>query len=88
MCIWIFNGARFNFTGLQLLDLGNFLDCRVWSLCNELLFGFSTDVSQTLQTCCGHIEKVHVGVFVSTAKQRRDICITFLVSLLALAALA
>ena len=41
-----------------LVILGNFLHCRVWSLCNQLLLQFSADHFETLQTCCAHIEDV------------------------------
>ena len=41
--------------------LGNFLHCRVWSLCNQLLLHFSIDHFETMHTC-GYIEDVHVDV--------------------------
>ena len=63
--MWVFGGARINFdriTGLStLVILGNFLHCRVWSLCNQLLLQFSTDHFETMHICCGYIEDVHVN---------------------------
>ena len=44
-----------------LVILGNFLHCRVWSLCNQLLLQFSMDHFETIHTCCGYIEDVHVN---------------------------
>ena len=41
--------------------LGNFLHCRVWSLCNQLFLQFSMDHFETMHTCCGYIEDVHVN---------------------------
>ena len=32
----------------------------VWSLCNQLLPQFSVGLFETLHTCCGHIEDVHM----------------------------
>ena len=46
---------------IELSHLGNFLRCRVWSLCNQLLLQFSMDHFETLLSCCGHIEDVHVA---------------------------
>ena len=45
----------------NLVILGNFLHCRVWSLCNQLLLQFSMDHFETMHTCCGYIEDVHVN---------------------------
>ena len=42
-----------------LVILCNF--CIVWSLCNQLVLQFSLDCIETANTCCGHIEDVHVG---------------------------
>ena len=66
MCMWVFGGARINFdriTAIQTLIviLGNFLHCRVWSLCNQLLLQFSMDHFETMHTYCGYIEDVHVN---------------------------
>ena len=64
MSMWIFNGPRINFeriTAFELSRLGNFVQCTVWSLCDQIITQFSMDVSQTLQTYCGHITNVHVG---------------------------
>ena len=43
------------------LILGNFLHCRVWSLCNQLLLQFSMDHFETMYTCCGYIEDLHLN---------------------------
>ena len=43
----------------ELSHLGNFLHCRVWNLCNQLLLQFSMDHFETMHTCCGYIEDVH-----------------------------
>ena len=59
MCMWVFGGAR-NYSLLNLVILGNFLHCRVWSLCNQLLLQFSMDHFETVHTCCGYIENVHM----------------------------
>ena len=72
MCIWLFDGARINFdrntpfelSHLRHFDellviLGNFLHCRIWSLCNQLFLQFSMDHFETMHTCCGYIEDVH-----------------------------
>ena len=32
-----------------------------YSLCNQVLPQFSVNLFDTLHTCCGHIEDVHVG---------------------------
>ena len=65
MCMWVFGGARINFDRITvfrtLVILGNFLHCRVWSLCNQLLLQFSMDHFETMHTCCGYIEDVHVN---------------------------
>ena len=45
----------------NLVILGNFLHYRAWSLCNQLLLQFSMDHFETMQTCCGYIEDVHVN---------------------------
>ena len=37
-----------------------FMHCRVWSLCTQLLLQFSMDHFETMHTCCGYIEDVHV----------------------------
>ena len=42
----------------ELNHFRHFLQCRVWSLCNQLLLQFSIDVSQTWQTYCAYIEYV------------------------------
>ena len=64
MCMWVFGGAIINFdriTAFQTLGiLGNVLHCMVWSLCNQLLLQFSVDHFETIHTCCGYIEDVHV----------------------------
>ena len=60
MCMWVFGGARINFYSLSNF-LGNLLHCRVWSLCNQLLLQFSRDHFETMHTCCGYIEDVHVN---------------------------
>ena len=44
-----------------LVISGNFLHCRVWTLCNQLLLQFSMDHFETMHTCCGYIEDVHVN---------------------------
>ena len=44
-----------------LVIFGNLLHCRI-GLYNQLLLQFSTDVSQTWQTYCGHIENVYVDL--------------------------
>ena len=44
----------------ELSHLGNFLHCRVWSLCNQHPLQFSMDHFETMHTCCGYIEDVHV----------------------------
>ena len=45
MCMWVFGGSRINFDRITafrtLVILGNFLHCRVWSMCNQLLLQFS-----------------------------------------------
>ena len=46
---------------LNLAILGNFLHCRVWSLCNQLVLQFSMDHFETLHSCCVYIEDVHVN---------------------------
>ena len=46
---------------LNLVILAAVLHCMVSSLCNQLLLQVSMNVSQTLQTYCGHIEAVYVG---------------------------
>ena len=64
MCMWVFNRAKVGFDNYGLLNLvifGNFLHCRVWSLCNQHLLQFSMDVSQTWQKHCERIEDVHMG---------------------------
>ena len=67
MCMWVFGGARINFDRItmyslsNLVILGNFFHCRVWSLCNQLLLQFSMDHFETMHTCCGYIEDVHVN---------------------------
>ena len=64
MCMWVFGGARINFDRINLSNLvilGNFLHCRVWSLCNQLLLQFSMDHFEIIHTCCGYIEDVHVN---------------------------
>ena len=64
MCMWVFGGARINFDRIidsNLVIFGNFLHCRVWSLCNQLLLQFSMDHFETMHTCCGYIEDVHVN---------------------------
>ena len=66
MCMWVLMELGFILTELQpfkltVVILGNFLHCRMWSLCNQLLLQFSMDQFETLHTCCGHIEDVHVG---------------------------
>ena len=53
MCVWVFDGF--------LVILGNFLLCRVWSLCNQLPLQFSMDHFENLHTCCGHIKDMHVA---------------------------
>ena len=45
----------------NLVISGNFLHCGVWSLCNQLLLQFSMDHFETMHTCCGYIEDVHVN---------------------------
>ena len=45
----------------SVVILGNFLHCRVWSLYNQLLLQFSMDHFETMHTCCGYIEDVHVN---------------------------
>ena len=61
MCMWVFDGAKINFDSLSnLVILGNFLHCRVWSLYNQLLFQFSMDHFESMLSCCGYIEDVHV----------------------------
>ena len=45
----------------NLVILGNFLHCTVLSLCNQLLLQFSMDHFETMHTCCGYIEDVHVN---------------------------
>ena len=62
MCMWGFGGARINFDRITAFrTLGNFLLCRVWSLCNQLLLQFSMDHFETMHTYCGYIENVHVN---------------------------
>ena len=65
MCMWVFGGARINFDRINSLSnlviLGNFLHCRVWSLCNQLLLQFSMDHFETMHTYCGYTEDVHVN---------------------------
>ena len=64
MCMWVFGRARINFDNYSLSNLvilGNFLHCGVWSLCNQLLLQFSMDHFETMHTCCGYIEDVHVN---------------------------
>ena len=65
MCMWVFGGAKINFdriTAFQtLVILGNFLHCRVWSLYNQPLLKFSMDHFETMCSCCGYIEDVHVN---------------------------
>ena len=65
MCMWVFGGARIFFLKiyslLNLVILGNFLHCRVWSLCNQLLLQFSMHHFETMHTCCWYIEDVHVN---------------------------
>ena len=39
------------------LILGNW----VWSLCNQLLLQFSMDHFETMYTCCGYIEDLHLN---------------------------
>ena len=41
--------------------LGNFLHCRLWSLCNQLFLQFSMDHLETMHTYCGYIEDVHAN---------------------------
>ena len=59
-----FDSPRINFERITFIRtysfLAAFLHCMVWSLCNQLLIQFSINVSQTLQTYCGHIENVYV----------------------------
>ena len=60
MCMCVLMELELILTGVPLFELGSFwqlLNCGVRSLCNQLL-QFSTDVSQTWQTYCGHIEDV------------------------------
>ena len=52
---------RQNYSLLNLVVLSNFLHCRVWSLCNQLLLQFSVDHFETIPNCCGYIEDVHVN---------------------------
>ena len=57
MCMLVFGGARINFdriTASNLVILGNFLHCRVWNLCNQLVLQFSMDHFETMHTCCGN----------------------------------
>ena len=37
------------------------MHCRLWSLCNQLLLQFSMDHFETMHTCSGYIEDVHVN---------------------------
>ena len=52
-------------TELQHIELshllGNFLHCRVWSLCNQVFLQFSMDHFETMHSCCGYIGDVHVN---------------------------
>ena len=41
--------------------MGSFLHYKVQSLCNQLLFQFLLDHSQTLHTFCGHNKDMDVG---------------------------
>ena len=50
-----------NYSLYNLVIIGNFLHCRVWSLFNQLLLQFSMDRFETMHTCCGYIEEVHVN---------------------------
>ena len=45
----------------KLVNLGCFLHCRVWSLCNQFIPPFAMNLFQTLHTCWGYIGDVHVG---------------------------
>ena len=59
-----FGGARNTFdriTAFRQLILGNFLHCRVWRLCNQLLLQFSMDHFETMLTCYRYIEDVHMN---------------------------
>ena len=47
-------------TELQPLILGNFMHCRVCSLCNQFLSQFSMDHFETIHACCGYIDDVQV----------------------------
>ena len=66
MSMGLFDGARINFDRISAFEtliviLGNLLQRRVWSLCNQLLLQFSMDHFETMHTCCGYIEDVHVN---------------------------
>ena len=75
MCMWVFlwswklikqnysdfNYGRQNYGLLNLAILGNFLNCWVWSLWRQLLLQSSMDSFQTLYTCCGENEHMHVA---------------------------
>ena len=50
-----------NYDLLNLVILGAFLHCRVWSLCNQLLSQFSVNVSQPCRHI-GDILKMCIGV--------------------------
>ena len=71
MCMWVFGGARINFDRITAFELhypspshlSKYLHCRVWSLCNQLLIQFSVDHFETMHTCCGYIEDVHVNFY-------------------------
>ena len=57
-------GVESILTELQPFELSHFrqfLDCMVRSLCNQLLLQFSMDHFETMHTCRGYIEKVHVN---------------------------
>ena len=42
----------------------------VWSLCNQLLLQFSMDHFETMHTCCGYIEDVHVNF----CRRKNNVC--------------
>ena len=60
--MWVFDGARINLTELRPLKLSQFLRlfCIVgYGVC--VILQFSIDHYETIHTCGGHIEDVHVG---------------------------